>query len=222
MKDYVSGKNTLKSLQSTLATNPNDIEANLRMGKKLFESGNNADARKHFENVTKLDSDNKSGWTDDAELYLAQMNGKKEDIDSFIKKYPDSELTKQALLFLAESTMENNDYATGDKYYEELIAKYGKNDEDVSFSYGQFLLSRIYGITKNENISKSDNMKGIELANTCLEYVRGSINEASCYYYLSILNFNLGNKSAANEFIDKAINIFDRKSFREFKEKINK
>jgi len=222
MKDYVNGKNTLKSLQTTLATNPNDVEANFRLGKKLYSEGNNSEAKKYLENVIKNDPENKSGWTDDADLYLAQINGKKEDIDAFIKKYPDSELTKQALIYLAESTMENNDYATGDKYFDELITKYGKNDEEVSFSYGQFLLSRIYGITKNENISKSDNMKGIELANTCLEYVRGSINEASCYYYLSILNFNLGNKSVANEYIDKAINIFDRKTFREFKEKINK
>lgn len=222
MKDYVNGKNTLKSLQNTLANNPNDLEANLRMGKKLFGNGKTADAKTCFENVIKNDPDNKSGWTDDAELYMAQINGKKEDIDAFVNKYPNSELTKQALIFLAESTMENNDYATGEKYFNDLITKYGKNDEEVSFSYGQFLLSRIYGITKNENISKSDNMKGIELANTCLEYVKGSINEASCYYYLSMLNFNLGNKSAANEYIDKAIGIFDRKSFREFKEKINK
>ncbi len=222
MKDFVSGKNTLKSLQATLSANANDIEANFRLGKKTLEVGNAGDAKKYLEKVVSLDSENNSGWTDDAELYLAQISGKKDDIDAFVNKYPKSDLTKQALIFLAESTMENNDYTTGDKYYDELIAKYGKNDEEVSFSYGQYLLSKIYGITKNENISKELNLKGIELANTCLVFVKGSVNEASCYYYLAMLNLNLGNKAQALDYIDKAISIFDRKSFRELKDKINK
>ena len=222
MKDFVSGKNTLKSLQATLSENANDIEANFRLGKKMLESGNAEDAKKYLEKVISMDSENNSGWTDDAELYLAQISGKKDDIDAFVNKYPKSDLTKQALIFLAESTMENNDYATGDKYYDELILKYGNSDEEVSFSYGQYLLSKIYGITKNENISKEMNLKGIELANKCLGYVKGSVNEASCYYYLSMLNLNLGNKTQALDYIDKAISIFDRKSFRELKDKINK
>lgn len=222
MKDYVNGKNTLKTLQSTLASNPNDIEANYRLGKKMLEGGNVTDAKNYLEKVVSLDSENKSGWTDDAELYLAQLNGKKEAFDMFVNKYPESDLTKQALIFLAESTMENNDYETGDKYYKELLSKYGKNDEDINFSYGQYLLSKIYGITKNENISKELSRKGIELANTCLEFVKGSVNEASCYYYLAMLNLNLGNKTQALDYINQAISIFDRKSFRELKDKINK
>lgn len=222
MKDIVSGKNTTKTLQAKLKENPNDAEANYRLGKKLLESGNTQEAKECMQRVITADPANNAGWTDNAELIIAQIAGGKEGIIAFISKYPESELRKDALIFLAETTLENNDYETGDKYYKELFEKYGKNDEDINFNYGNFLLSRIYGITKKENITKEDNLKGIEYANNCLEYVKGSINEASCYYYLAVLNFNLGNKVQANEFIDKAISIFNRKSFREFKEKINK
>lgn len=221
MKDIVSGKNTTKSLQLKLKDNPNDAEANYRLGKKLLESGNTDEAKACLNKVLIEDPSNTLGWTDNTELLLAQLSGKKEDIQTFISKYAESELRKDALIFLAESTLENNDYETGDAYYKELFEKYGKNDEDINFNYGNFLLSRIYGITKKQSITKEDNLKGIEYANQCLEYVKGSINEASCYYYLSMLNYNLGNKVQANEYIDKAISIFNRKSFREFKEKIN-
>lgn len=222
MKDIVNGKNTTKSLQAKLKENPNDAEANYRLGKKLLESGNTQEAKECMQKVINADPSNNAGWTDNAELITAQIAGGKEGILAFISKYPESELRKDALIFLAETTLENNDYETGEKYYKELFEKYGKNDEDINFNYGNFLLSKIYGITKKENISKEDNLKGIEYANNCLEYVKGSINEASCYYYLAVLNFNLGNKVQSNEYIDKAISIFNRKSFREFKEKINK
>lgn len=222
MKDYVAGKNTTKSLKATLSSNPDDIEANFRLGKKTADAGNMVEAKVLFEKVVKLDPDNKSEWTDDAELFIAQLNNKPEEIEAFLKKYPDSDLSKQAYIYLAEVSLEGNDYAKADSYYKKLLDKYGKSDEEISFAYGQYLLTKIYSITKKEKMAKDDNNKGIELANECLGYVKGGVNEASCYYYLSIFYLNLGEKSKANESIDKAIVIFDRKTFRDQKEKINK
>ena len=222
MKDYAAGKNTMKSLKATLSTNPDDIEANFRVGKKTADAGNMDEAKKYFEKVLTLDPGNKSGWADDAELYLAQIKNTPAAIEAFINKYPESDLTKQAYIYLAEVSLEGNDYTKADGYYKKLLDKYGKNDEEISFAYGQYLLTKIYSITKKEKISKEDNNKGIELANECMDYVKGGVNEASCNYYLSIFYFNLGDKAKANESIDKAIKIFDRKTFREQKEKINK
>ncbi len=222
MKDYVSGKNTMKSLKQTLSTNPDDVEANFRLGKKTADAGNMEEAKKYFDKVVTLDPGNKSGWTDDAELYLAQIKNTPADIEAFINKYPDSDLAKQAYIYLAEVSLEGNDYTKADGYYKKLFDKYGKNDEDITFAYGQYLLTKIYSITKKEKLTKEDCGNGIKLANECLEYVKGGVNEASCYYYLSIFYFNSGDKAKANECIDKALKIFDRKSFREQKEKINK
>lgn len=222
MKDYVAGKNTMKSLKLTLSTNPDDIEANFRLGKKTADAGNMEEAKRYFEKVVSLDAENKAGWTDDAELYLAQIKNTPADIEAFIKKYPDSDLTKQAYIYLAEVSLEGNDYTKADEYYKKLLNKYGKNDEEISFAYGQYLLTKVYSITKKEKISKDDCSQGIKLANECIEFVKGGVNEASCYYYLSIFYLNSGDKVKANENIDKAIKIFDRKTFREQKEKINK
>jgi thioredoxin-related protein len=222
MKDYNAGKNTIKSLKAILTTNPDDVEANFRLGKKSADGGNMPEAKTYFEKVVTLDPNNKSGWTDDAELFLAQIRNTPADIEAFAKKYPDSELIKDAYIYLAEVSLEANDYSKADGYYKKLFEKYGKNDESISFGYGQYLLTKIYSITKKEKITKEDNNKGIELANECLGYVKGGVNEASCNYYLSIFYYNLGDKAKANESIDKAIVIFDRKTFREQKEKINK
>lgn len=222
MKDIVNGKNTTKSLQAALISNPEDVEALYRLGKKIFDTGKTDEAAGYFKKAIELDPNNKSGWIDDAELSLAQINNKKEDIEAFVKKYPDSELTKIAIMYLAELALETNDYTAGDNYYKQLISKYGSNDEEINFGYGQYLLTKIYALNKKENKSKDDYKKGIEMANECLNIVKGSVNEASCYFYLSEFYLQTGDKTKANEYIDKALKIHDRKSFRDQKGKINK
>jgi thioredoxin-related protein len=222
MKDYNEGKNTMKGLKTILKINPDDVDTNFRLGKKTSDAGNMEEAKMYFDKVVALDPNNKNGLTDDAELYLAQIKNTTADIEAFIKKYPESNMVKQAYMFLADASMEANDVTKADGYYKLLFEKYGKSDEEVSFAYGQYLLGKIYLITKKEKLTKDDNDKGIKLANECIEYVKGGVNEASCYYYLSIFYVNNGDKAKANESIDKAIKIFDRKTFRDQKEKINK
>lgn len=222
MKDYNAGKNTMNSLKKTLESNQKDIEANFKIGKKIADGGNMEEAKKYFEKVISLDPNNSAGWTDDAELYIAQINNKKEDIEAFVKKYPDSDLAKSAYMYLAETSLEGNDYAKADEYYKLLFAKYGKTDEEINFGYGQYMLTKMYSITKNTNAKAEDYKKGIEYANECLEFVKGSVNESSCYFYISEFYLKLGDKQKANESIDKALLIHDKKSFRDQKEKINK
>lgn len=222
MKDIVNGKNTTKSLQAALKTNPEDVEALYRLGKKIYDAGKTDESAQYFKKAIQLDPKNKSGWVDDAELSLAQISNKKEDVEAFVKKYPDSELTKIAIMYLAELALESNDYTAGDNYYKQLRGKYGSNDEEINFGYGQYLLTKIYALNKKEDKSIEDYKKGIEMANECIKIVKGSVNEASCYFYLSEFYFQTGDKTKANDYIDKALKIHDRKSFREQKEKINK
>lgn len=221
MREFAAGK-TVTSLKKSLESNPDDVEANFRLGKRSLDLGITDEAKKCFERVVALDPGNKKGFTDDAELYLAQMSGKSENIDAFIKKYPDSDITKQANLYMAEIAMGNNDYAGADEYYKNLISKYGKSDEEVSFSYGQYLITKMYALTKKADATEADYKKGIDIANECFDYVKGSINESSCYFYMSEFYFKLGDKKSANENIDKALQIHDKKAFRDQKEKINK
>jgi thioredoxin-related protein len=221
MKEFAAGK-TVTTLKKSLETNPDDVEANFRLGKRSVELGNMDDAKKYLGKVSEIDPKNEKGFTDDAELHLAQISGKIENIDAVIKKFPDTNLLKQAGLYIAEVSMENNDYAKADEYYKNLISKYGKTDEEISFSYGQYLITKMYALTKKAEATETDYKKGIEMANECLDYVKGSINESSCYFYISEFYFKLGDKKSANENIDRALQIHDKKAFRDQKEKINK
>ncbi|MCE1164561.1 MAG: thioredoxin fold domain-containing protein [Bacteroidetes bacterium] len=222
MKDYNEGKNTLPSIKSALEKSPDDVEANFKMGKKISDYGEMEKAKSYLDKVVKLDPDNKAGYTDDAELMIVQMSNKTENIEAFIKKYPESDLLKQAYISLAEISFSEGKTDKADGYYKILFDKYGKNDEEITFGYAQFLISKIYAISKKNDANQSDYKKAIELANECLNYTKGSTSEGSCYYYLADFYFRLGDKAIANEYIEKAILVHDKKAYRELQEKINK
>jgi thioredoxin-related protein/Tfp pilus assembly protein PilF len=222
MKDYNAGKNTLPSLKKALEINPDDIEANIKMGKKFTDGGDVEKAKPFLEKVVKLDPDNRTGWTDDAELLLAQISNKTEDLEAFVKKYPDSKLLKQAYMSLAEISFGEKKIGKADEYYKILFDKYGKQDEEINFGYGQFLLSKLYFISENKEALQTDWKKGIEIATECLDFVKGGASEGSCYYYMASFYNKLGDKANANECIEKAIKVHDKKAYRELQEKINK
>ena len=52
--------------------------------------------------------------------------------------------------------------------------------------------------------------------------MKGTVNEASAYYVMSELYFQNKNIKMANECIEKSIALFDKKSYRDQKAKINK
>ncbi|MDD5362640.1 MAG: thioredoxin fold domain-containing protein [Ignavibacteria bacterium] len=222
MKDYNAGKNTLPSLKKILEINPDDIEANFKMGKKYSDGGDVEKAKPYLDKVVKLDPDNRAGWTDDAELLLAQISNKTEDLESFIKKYPNSEVLKQAYMSLAEISFGEKKIDKADEYYKILFDMYGKQDEDIKFGYGQLLVSKLYSISENKEAVQADWKKGIVIATECLDFVKGGASEGSCYYYMASFYNKLGDKTNAKECIEKAIKVHDKKAYRELQEKINK
>lgn len=222
MKDYNEGKNTMPSLKSALEKNNDDVEANFKMARKFSDIGDMEKSKTFAEKVLKLDPDNTNGYTDDAELMLAQLSNKSENVEAFVKKYPNSELLKTAYISLAEISYAEKKPEKSDEYYKLLFDKYGKSDEEISFAYGQFLISKMYGITQKKDAVEADYKNGIAIAEECLNFVKGSTNEGSCYYYLANFYLKLGDKAKANENIEKAIAIHDKKAFRELQNNINK
>ncbi len=222
MKDYNEGKNTLPSIKAALEKNADDVEANFKMGKKYSDYGDMEKSKPYLDKVVKLDPDNKAGYTDDAELMIAQMSNKADNVEAFVKKYPSSELVKQAYISLAEISFAEGKSDKADEYYKLLFDKYGKTDDEIAFGYGQFLISKIYAISKKKDATEADYRKAIELANECLNFTKGSTSEGSCYYYLADFNLRLGDKTKANEYINKALLVHDKKAYRELQEKINK
>lgn len=222
MKDYNEGKNTKGSLNKILKKDPTNPEANYKTGEKLFNEGNENNAKMYFKKVIDYDPQNYSGWTDDAVLMLSVLNGDVEEIRRFASEYPSSNKLKDACLYLGEVYYQKkNDFDSAKYCYKMAFEKYGNDDNSIRFSYGQFLLAWMSKITRDSNSSEQDFIRGLSIAEECYQYVEGSANEGSLSYYKSELYYKLNDIENANKEIDKALRIQDKKAFREQKNKIN-
>jgi len=223
MKEIVDGSNSMITLKRKLVENPNDIEANFKFAEKVLNYGNSEEAKTYFRKVMELDKDNQSGYADDAELYNAMFTGKSEEIEKWIQKFPNSNMLKLAYSMVAETAfMENNDYLKARKYYDLAFEKFGRNDDELNFSYTQFLLTKMYSVYKNEKAAQDDIKATLKCADECLTLVKGSINEGSVYYYQSEFYMRLGDFDNAIKAIDGALAIHNKKTYQEQKDKILK
>jgi thioredoxin-related protein len=224
MKDYNKGINTYPYLKDLLAKEPNNIEANLKMADKEMSLGQLDDAKAHLNNIIKQDPENAGGKTDDAKYRLASLADKStiaKELETFISENPGSDVLKDAYVSLAETyTYALEDKANGEKYYAKSLELF-PNDDMVKSSYGQFLNGEALNLA-DKGTGDADYKKGLEVIDKALPYLIGSVNEASSYYIQSKLYFNLKEYSKANESIDKALKIFDRKLYRDHKDKIEK
>jgi len=224
MQDYNKGVNTMDYLKNALDKNPDDIETNLKIADKYIVLGEDDKARTHLNRIIQSDPGNAAGKTDDAKFKLTML-AKKEDIikdlETFIKDYPESNVFKDACLSLAENYYGiNSDIQNADKCYSELLAKY-PDDESVRSSYGQYLNARALTLA-DKGKGPEDYNEGLKLIQSALPYVKGSVNEASSYYLQSRLYYNLKQYPPALEAVNKALKIFNRKLYRDHKEKIEK
>jgi tetratricopeptide (TPR) repeat protein len=204
-----------------LKDDPSDPVANYLMADKMISNGLEGEVKIYLEKTISIDPSNEKGYTDDAKFMLAYIKEDPLTIESLIKEYPSSEKVKDGYINLASYYAEKEDYAKTEKFYSEAFAKFGKNDEDLVLNYGSMLLNKGYAVMKNENATDQDRKDAIQTLIVCLDYVKGSVNEASAYYIMSDLYFQNKDVVKANECIDKSIEIYDKKSYRDQKLKIN-
>lgn len=221
IKDFNRGVNTYEDLKNKLAINPDDAASNYLMGKKLFDYGNADRSKQYFEKVLKIDKENTYGYTDNAHLYFALLNNDIKGLKNFSDMYPGSDVLKDVAIMVAEYCYQNNEnYEEAAKQYKIAFDNYGQEDEDIRFSYGQYLLTYAYSIMRDENSDKNKIEFGIRLCNESFPYVEGSVNEGSLYYRLSEFYYRLGNYDESLKCIDKAISVYSNKTFTEQREKI--
>jgi tetratricopeptide (TPR) repeat protein len=224
MVDYNKGINTFSSLKNILEKDPDDIPANLRIADKFMAIDELDKARVHLNKIIELDPQNLSGKTDDAKYKLATISDKDniiKDLEMFISENPDSDLLKDVYITLAESYYSvKNDIGNAEKNYKDALSRF-PDDDMVKLSYGQFLNSRAYGLM-DKGTNDDDYKNGLILIEEALPYVSGSVNEASSNYIQSGLYFKLKEYNKALESINRALKIFDRKLYRDLKEKIEK
>lgn len=224
MTDYNKGINTYSYLKSLLEKEPNNVEALLKMSDKHSMMSENEDAKKCLNKILELDPQNAKGKTDDAKYRLATFEEKDKKItalESFIKDNPNSDQLKDAYISLAEAYLyEAKDIDKSELAYADAF-KLFPNDDALKSSYGQGLNYRALGYIESGK-SDDDLKKGLDLVKQALPYLIGTVNEASSYYIQSKLLYNLKDYSNALESINKALKIFDRKLYRDHKEKVEK
>lgn len=224
MTDYNKGINTFSYLQKEAEANPNNLNACFKLADKYMMYGENDKAKALYEKIIETDPNNTQGITDDAKLRLISFkdkNDKPSAYEKFIAENNDSDLLKDAYLSISETYFyELNNLDEAEKWYKEVLSKF-PNDEFVNSSYGQFLNQRAAGLAENGTTVEDFN-KGLSFIETALQYVAGSVNEASSYFIQSKIYFKLKDYNKALESVNKALKIFDRKLFREHKEKIEK
>lgn len=224
MMDFNKGVNTFSYLKEAAAKDPGNIEISLKLADKYSMYGEDDKAKELLNRIIELDAQNTKGKTDDAKFRLASYSEKEQKIknlESFIKDNPDSDQLKDAYVSVSESYFyELSDLASSEKWFNETLAKF-PGDESVGSSYGQYLNQRASGLA-DKGTGEEDYKKGLTLIDEALTYLVGSVNEASSYYIQSKLYYNLKEYGKAMESVDKSLKIFDRKLYREHKDKIQK
>lgn len=222
MADYSKGINTFSYLKNEVEKNPSNIEASLKLADKYSMYSENEKAKELLNKIIQLDASNASGKTDDAKFRLVQFTEKEEKVkglQSFIAENPASDQLKDVNISLAETYFyELSDLDNSEKVYKDLLSVY-PGDEFVNSSYGQFMNQRAAGLA-DKGTGDDDYKKGLTFIETALQYVAGSVNEASSYYIQSKLYFNMKDYTKALESVDKALKIFDRKLYRDHKTKV--
>lgn len=225
MKDYNSGVNTYADLQLKLEKDPNNIEANLKFADKLMSMGKDEDAKIHLNRIVENDATNAAGKTDDAKFRLASLAGKDNalaELEKFISENPSSDILNEAYVSVGEQYgYGKKDFAAAEKWYQEALVKFPGNDY-VRSSYGQVRNYEASTLADKKDAVEQDYINGLAIVDVALPYVAGSVNEASSYFIQSKLYFNMKDYAKAMESVDKALKIFNRKLYRDHKEKIEK
>lgn len=225
MEDYNKGINTYEDLKAKLEKNPDDIEANLKYGDKLMTLGKDEDAKIHFTRIVENDANNSAGKTDDAKFRLASLAGKDNalpELEKFVSENQSSDILNEAYVSVSEQYgYGKKDFAAAEKWYQEALAKFPDNDY-VRSSYGQFKNYEASQLAEKKDAVEDDYKQGLAMVDIALPYVMGSVNEASSYFIQSKLYFNMKDYAKAMESVDKALKIFNRKLYRDHKEKIEK
>lgn len=225
MMDYNKGVNTYNDLKAKLEKDPGNVEANLKFADKLMAIGKDDEAKASLNKIIEVDAANTQGKTDEAKLRMATLSGKENVISSlekFISENPESNVLNEAYVSISDQyAYDKKDFATAEKWYKEGLGKFPADDY-LRSSYGQFVNYEGSSLADKENANEQDFKQGLAYIETAIPYVAGSVNEASSYYIQSKLYYNLKDYSKAMESVDKALKIFNRKLYRDHKEKIEK
>jgi thioredoxin-related protein len=222
MKEYHAGTNTYGALKKAVEDNPDDPAANYNFADKIVSNGLEGDAKIFLSKTISVDPDNTAGFTDDAKFLLAYLNEDESALSAALREYPNSNKAKDAYMNLASFYAGKPDYKMAEDMYKEAFRNFGENDFDLRQGYGGLLMGEAYSVMKDEKSTAAQREGAIAVLQKCLPYVQGTVNEASTYFMMSDLYLQSKDYQKAEQCIDKSIVIYDKKSYRDQKAKIEK
>lgn len=209
IQDISAGINTFDSIKKALAETPDNPELNYKLAKKYIDNGGEPeDILSYLQNVVINDPANISGYKDDALLLIAVASGNLDNIKKFIEDNPESDVLKNALVYLAEKLyQETNNYEEAKKYYASAFEKFGLEDKDIRNSYGEMLLTQISGVIKNTYLTNNQKKEYLKIADEAIEILKDTELYGYAYYYKARLLYTVENFKDALENINLALQI---------------
>lgn len=220
IKNYSNREKTLPALQDAYTKNSSDVTANYLLAEKLINLGKNDDAAKYYEFVIKNDQGNASGYYDDALFMTAMNKNDTVEVAALMEKYPESNVMKDAYIFLFNDASGKGKEEDIEKYRLILEAKYG-SDEMVNFYIGQYYLGKASKVSKDEKATNEMRIEALKNADLAFPYLQGGVFEAGPSYVKSNLYYAMEDYQKADEYIDKSLAIWgSRKLYTDQKKKV--
>lgn len=196
IQDYTQGKNTLAFFQNQFDKNSNDIDANYSLARKHVSHWNVNSAYPYFQNILKLDAEDKNGYHEEATGYSAAHELMSNYNDEPILKFLNSSTHKELLSLGFRQLFrfykrEKNQQKLSDAY-ELAFIKFPQNASNMN-DYAWY-------IYENKIVNKYK--RGIELAEKAVEL---EPEKANIWDTLAWLEFEQGNVDKAIEIMKKCV-----------------
>jgi tetratricopeptide (TPR) repeat protein len=198
IQEYTQGKNTLAFFQNQFDKNPNDIETNYRLAKKYISHWDIFSAYPYFQNILKLDTENKYSYHEEATGYSAGFeliqNKNDEAILKFLNTSSNEKLLSLGFKQLFRFYKREKNQQKLSEAYETAFIKFPKNTD--------YMNDYAWYIYENKSVDKYE--RGIELAKKAVEL---KPEKANIWDTLAWLEFEQGNVDRAIEIMKKCVNM---------------
>lgn len=187
--DYVNGRNTISSLRADLGKTPNDPALNYAMASKYQDRNDAPRAAEHFQKVLDADPSNGLGHNEEAQyaVALATFRSTKDPsrLVSFIDRYPESDMVRQALASIWRSSIKEKDGENARKFFLQTMEKF-PNDAGLMNNYAwncaeqKINLNHAAEVAKNAvGLADTDGKRAGYLdTQATVEFTRGNAKQA--------------------------------------------
>jgi outer membrane protein assembly factor BamD (BamD/ComL family) len=136
LQDYLQGKNTLDDLKKRFQEDSTDVESASKLAEKHEGRTEYEQAAVFYSKVLDLDPQDEKGFSDDAMMSLAWLEFRKKDylkavetFESFLQKFPQSELAVDAEVYIPYSYSRAGDTTKAISLYEEFLTKHPDSED---------------------------------------------------------------------------------------------